>query len=178
MKIMDPIHRDEETPTDGEPANDFGRLLQQSGCPSFAAFTGAAVGQLLGIKDDGLTALVNHPNHQGSSALCARTIVELRAAHIGRSVLLVFENADPSRPIVVGTMLGDQRFSLQPKPGSVEIDADGERLTVTAKEQLVLRCGGASITLTREGEVLVSGTRISTHASGVNRIKGGSVQIN
>jgi Domain of unknown function (DUF6484) len=178
MKIVDQIQRGEETHSQGESADDFGRLLQKSGRPNFAAINAATVGHLLAIKDDGMTALVNHPNHFESSALCARTIVELRATHVGRPVLLVFENADPSRPIIVGTVLGDQRFMLQPKPGSVEVDADGERLIVTAKEQLVLRCGSASITLTREGEVLVRGTLVSTHASGVNRITGGSVQIN
>ncbi len=98
--------------------------------------------------------------------------------HIGRQVLLVFENAEPSRPIIVGIMLGDRPSALLPTPGSVDIDVDGERLTVTAKDQLVLRCGSASITLTKDGEVSVKGSRISTHASGVNRIKGGSVQIN
>jgi uncharacterized protein (DUF2345 family) len=64
------------------------------------------------------------------------------------------------------------------KPGQVEVDADGERLIVTAKDRLVLRCGKASITLTKEGKVLVEGTYLSSRSSGVNRIKGGSVQLN
>ena len=60
----------------------------------------------------------------------------------------------------------------------VEVDADGERLMVSAKEQLVLRCGKASITLTKEGKVLIQGAYVSSRSSGVNRIKGGSVQLN
>jgi hypothetical protein len=49
---------------------------------------------------------------------------------------------------------------------------------VSAKEQLVLRCGKASITLTKEGKVLIQGAYVSSRSSGVNRIKGGSVQLN
>jgi hypothetical protein len=60
----------------------------------------------------------------------------------------------------------------------VEVDTDGERLLVTAKEQLVLRCGKATITLTKAGKVLIQGTYVSSRSSGVNRIKGGSVQLN
>jgi hypothetical protein len=49
---------------------------------------------------------------------------------------------------------------------------------MTAREQLVLRCGAASITLTRDGKVLIQGAYVSHRSSGVMRIKGGSVQIN
>jgi hypothetical protein len=64
------------------------------------------------------------------------------------------------------------------QPGRIEVDADGERLIVTAREQLVLRCGDARITLTKAGKVLIEGKFVSSRSSGVNRIKGGSVQIN
>ena len=42
----------------------------------------------------------------------------------------------------------------------------------------MLRCGQASLTLTRAGKILLSGTYVLSHSSGVNRVKGGSVQIN
>ena len=58
------------------------------------------------------------------------------------------------------------------------VEADGERLIVSAKEQLVLRCGRSSITLTKAGKVLIQGTYVSNRSSGVVRIKGGSVQLN
>ena len=48
----------------------------------------------------------------------------------------------------------------------------------TAESEIVLRCGEASITLTRAGKVLIRGTYLLSRSSGVNRIKGGSVQIN
>jgi hypothetical protein len=49
---------------------------------------------------------------------------------------------------------------------------------VDAKEELTLRCGKASITLTRAGKVIVQGTYVLHKSSGVMRIKGGSVQLN
>ena len=51
-------------------------------------------------------------------------------------------------------------------------------LTFTANKQIVLKCGKASITLTRAGKVLIRGAYLSSRSSGVNRIKGGSIQLN
>ncbi len=55
---------------------------------------------------------------------------------------------------------------------------DGERLEFSAEREIVLRCGKASITLTRAGKVIIRGAYLSSRSTGVNRIKGGSVQIN
>jgi hypothetical protein len=55
---------------------------------------------------------------------------------------------------------------------------DGKRITFDAQEEIVLQCGKASITLTRAGKVLVRGEYLLSRSSGVNSIKGGSVQIN
>jgi hypothetical protein len=41
-----------------------------------------------------------------------------------------------------------------------------------------LQCGKASITLTRAGKVLINGAYVSSRSSGVNRLKGGSIQLN
>jgi hypothetical protein len=49
---------------------------------------------------------------------------------------------------------------------------------VHAKEQVVLKCGKASITLTKAGKVLIQGSYVLSRSSGINRVKGGSVQIN
>ena len=55
---------------------------------------------------------------------------------------------------------------------------DGEQLTVTADREIVLRCGEASITLTRAGKVIIRGAYVVSRSSGANRIKGACVQIN
>jgi hypothetical protein len=58
------------------------------------------------------------------------------------------------------------------------VETDGERLVFSAEKEIVLRCGESSITLTRAGKILIRGAYVLTRSSGVNRIQGGSVQIN
>jgi hypothetical protein len=139
---------------------------------------GVVVGELLALTDDGTTPLVRFPGQVGESAIAARSSVDLHGPHIGQGVVLVFEQGDPARPIVVGVLRGASAWPLADKPAQVDVDADGQRLIVSAKEQLVLRCGKASITLTQAGKVLIDGAYVQTRSSGVNRIKGGSVQLN
>jgi hypothetical protein len=142
------------------------------------ALPGAVVGVLIGFQDDGRTPLVIFPGQSGNAAIPARATMDVHGAHIGRQAVLIFEGGDLLRPIIVGCMQRADGPALASQPGHVEVDADGDRLIVSAKEQLVLRCGKASITLTRSGKVLIQGDYISSRSAGVNRIKGGSVQLN
>jgi hypothetical protein len=144
----------------------------------FASPAGVTVGELLGMTDGGRTALVRFPGQRGSAAIAARTVVDLHGAHIGRQVALMFDGGDTARPIVMGVLQGDAAWPLADRPGQVEVDVDGERMIVSAREQLVLRCGKASITLTKAGKVLIQGEYVSSRSAGVNRVKGGSVQLN
>jgi hypothetical protein len=141
-------------------------------------FTGIVIGELVAMTDDGRTPLVLFPGQAGTAAVAARSTVDLHGAHIGRHVALMFEGADGTRPIVMGVLREGARWPLEERPGAVAVDADGERLLVTAREQLVLRCGKASITLTKAGKVVIDGAYVSSRSSGVNRIKGGSIQLN
>ncbi len=136
------------------------------------------VGELVAIADGGRTPLVLFDGQRGSAAVRARTTVDLRAPHIGQPVTLVFEAGDAARPIVTGVLRQVEGWPLTDPPGQVEVDANGERLIVSAREQLVLRCGKASVTLTRDGQVLIQGSYVSSRATGVNRVRGGSVQLN
>lgn len=139
---------------------------------------GIVVGELVALSDDGRVPLVVYPGQAGTAAIAARSIVDVHSAHVGKQVVLVFEEADPAKPIVMGIIRRRDDSALEARPGHVEVEKDGERLIVNAKEQLVLRCGKASITLTSAGKVLIDGAYISSRSSGVNRVKGGSVQLN
>jgi Domain of unknown function (DUF6484) len=118
----------------------------------------------------------------GASPLRARTTLSLTgeamraAAAANQEVLVVFENESADKPIVVGLL-------APPSPAeksAEELDAtvDGRRVTFDARDEIVLRCGQASITLRRNGRIVIRGTYVETRSRGVNRIKGGSVQIN
>src|ERR1700689_1365833 len=64
------------------------------------------------------------------------------------------------------------------EPQVIEADVDGRRVRIIAKDEIVLECGQASITLRRNGRIIVRGTYVETHSEGTNRIKGGQVRIN
>ncbi len=62
------------------------------------------------------------------------------------------------------------------KPAEARVD--GKRVVLEGQDEVVLKCGEASITLKRDGKLILRGAYVETHAKGVNRIKGGSVKIN
>lgn len=142
------------------------------------SYSGMVVGDLIALKDDGRTPLVVFPGQIGSAAVPARSVVDLRGRHIGSQVALLFDGGDSVKPIIVGVLRDGDDWLLDAQAGVAEVEADGEHLLVSAKQRLTLRCGSASITLTKEGKVIIQGTFVSTRSSGVNRIVGGSVQIN
>jgi Domain of unknown function (DUF6484) len=141
-------------------------------------FKNIIIGELIGLSINARLPLVTFPCQPGTSALQARSVIDLNERQIGQSIVLMFEDADPYKPIIMGVInkAGEQSAGNQSNP--VEVDTDGERLLVSAKEQVVLRCGKASITLTKVGKVLIHGTYIVSRSSGANRIKGGSIQLN
>ena len=150
------------------------RHRDPAGLPS----AGVVVGELIALTDEGRTPLVVYAGQKGSAAVHARTAIDLHGADIGRQVVLVFENGDRAKPIAVGVLRQSNGWPSEQTPRQVEVDVDGERLIVSAAEQLVLRCGKSSITLTRAGKILIQGSYILSRSSGVNRVKGGSVQLN
>lgn len=143
-----------------------------------ASPAGVIIGELVGMKDEGRIPLVVYPGQSGSAALPARSVVDLHGPHIGNKVVLLFEGGDSQKPIVMGVLHEAEGWPLAEQPGQVEVDADGQRLIVSAKEQVVIRCGKASITLTKAGKVLIEGSYVLSRSTGVNRVKGGSVQLN
>ncbi len=155
-------------------------LMQGASAPAADTLptVGVQIGELIAITDEGRTPLVLYPRQPGTAAVAARTTVDLHGAHIGKEVVLMFECGNPARPIVMGVLREAKGWPLEVTPGQVQVDADGERMIVSAREQLVLRCGKASITLTKAGKVMIEGSYLLSRSSGVNRVKGGSVQLN
>ena len=123
------------------------------------------------------------------------------AASSRREALIVFENESPDLPIVIGLLSPPPREQALAVPSAepaetCDVLADRQRMTLEARDQarrcdcgrapgvhslgdeIVLRCGESSITLRRNGQVIIRGTYVETRSAGVNRIKGGSVRIN
>lgn len=138
---------------------------------------GVVVGQFLGMNQQGYP-LVIFVGQEGTAAIEARTIANLQGTRFGAEVLLQFDQGDASRPIILGVMQNPEEWTHEIAGHQLEVDADGKHLQIQAKEQLVLRCGEASITLTKAGKVLIKGNYLSSRATGTHRIKGGNVQVN
>jgi len=142
-----------------------------------ARIDGVVIGVLTGI-DSERRPLVVYPGNPSAAALPARSSTALSEEDIGRQVALLFENGDPGAPLVIGRLRHPEEIELRPEVRPVSVDVDGEQVLIEAKQEIVLRCGKASITLTKAGKIILRGAYILSRSSGVNRIKGGSVQIN
>jgi len=158
-----------------------GDLDCECGAGRPSALPSAVVGRVVSISDSGY--LVDFPGNDSGELVCARSLVAPNAAQLGHEAALVFENGDSTRPIVLGVFANGN-----PKSDATETaktisspdisDSGPEALVLTAGREITLRCGKASITLTSAGKVLLRGAYLLSRSSGVNRIKGGSVQIN
>ena len=135
---------------------------------------GVKIGTLVGFEETGVP-LVRFAGAAADLPVPARSTVSLPLELIGREVTLVFENGDPGKPIISGCIEPLHGVRSQPM---VQASVDGSQLILSAEQEVLIRCGKSSITLTRAGKVLIRGAYLSSRSSGVNRIKGGSVQIN
>lgn len=153
-------------------------LFQRSAAPAAANLPATAVARLHGFDALERPLLLGLPATP-HELVPARTTQPLRLAQRGREVVVTFEAGDPLRPIILGVIepqaLVDD--TAAPAPG-VSVEADGQRQLISAEREVVLRCGDASITLTRSGQVLIRGRSILSRATGSNRIKGAAVDIN
>ena len=150
--------------------------------------TGVRIGRITDISDQGQVFVDFAGNHLGSLSARFAGSLEPKLRKIfeaaGHKVLLVFEGDNPKSPIIIDTICDSIVEAPDREPVAFQLDEaenvfiDGKRFTFDAKEQIVLRCGKSSITLTRAGKVLIRGAYLLNRSSGVNRIKGGSVQIN
>lgn len=112
----------------------------------------------------------------------------------GRQVALSFVDGALHLPIILGSVYSplcdiiegteqviddEPQTSLATRPFLDQpVKVDGKNVLIEGAEQVELKCGEASITLTKAGKILIRGKYLLNRASGVNRIVGGSVQVN
>lgn len=102
----------------------------------------------------------------------------INKATTGQRVLVVFIKGNPDEPVIVGMMenLLEELVFMEKSP--VDALVDGERVMIRAEKEIALICGEGSITITREGRIVVKGRDIISRASQLNKIKGSSVELN
>ena len=152
------------------------------------------IGLVVGINAQG-QPMVEYAQSPLSQPVAAMATLGITQQHIGRQVALLFANGNPKNPVIMGLihsplheLMAD--FEVAPAEPAVtettwsepsqekEMTLNGERLVLEGKEEIVLKCGDASITLTKAGKILIRGKYVLTRSDGVNRIMGGSVQVN
>ena len=145
--------------------------------PAERRISGIVIGRVAD-SGDGAAPTVEYDGNPSDAAGNAVSTVAVTPDDVGREVALAFQDGDPAKPVILGFI--HQSAGTREREPEPELDArvDGERITFTAKKEIVLSCGKASITLTRARKVLIRGAYLLSRSSGVNRIKGGSVQIN
>lgn len=164
--------------------DDFSLLKQRpaasaSALPADAAPSTPAIGRLHGF-DLQEQALVTGLDACPGELLVARSTVALRRSMLGRSVLVLFEGGHPRQPIIIGVIEPQPlvQDATVPLPAVVSVQVDGDRQVIEAEREIVLRCGDASITLTRAGKVIIQGNYILSRSTGYNKIKGAAIDIN
>lgn len=107
------------------------------------------------------------------------------AAQRRQPVVLLFDGGDLRSPVVLGFIVQTAPATEPPVLSEATLPAlpemaqvDGKRVCIEGKEEIVLSCGEASITLRRNGKIILRGTYLESHSEGTNRIKGGAVQVN
>lgn len=169
--------RGEQTATPSEEER-FGAEEPQPGLNFQAGCV--VVGKVLKLEQE-VGPLVDFPSNSSGSLVPARSTVPLQSIAVGQEVVLVFDEGDPGRPIIVGALQtpvqDDIAAATAPSP-AIEASSDQPAILLSAEREIVLRCGQASIVLTRAGKILIRGEYVLSRASGANRIRGGSVQIN
>ncbi len=138
--------------------------------PLASRIDGIVVGRVASVDGSG-AAYVTFPGSL-EEGFPTRSMVPLREEDKGHEVALMFEGGDPRRPIVMGKIISPLAA------GETEAAADGRRVEIHAEEEIVLRCGESSLTLTKAGKIIIRGSYVLSRSSGVNRIQGGSVEIN
>jgi hypothetical protein len=143
---------------------------------------GALTGRISAVDEAGVVTVWIHGEKRPMQARLAVPVTMQQIKHaieVYQTVLLLVDADDPEHPIIVGFV--EDKVKPEPEPATpqvVEADVDGKRVRVVAQDEVVLECGSASITLRRNGRVIIKGTYVETHSDGTNRIKGGQVRIN
>jgi hypothetical protein len=161
-----------------------------------------------GVAAQGAPAEDAEPDSPSSTLRSrARSTVPLSAELVGREVLVCRANS-AGEPVIVGMLQdvdagntasraqlgivapgrGTSREGVSREGVRVEVPItdlsqmgftlERESIVLSARTQLVLRCGQGSITLSADGKVSIRGLDVISSAERTQRIRGGAVRIN
>jgi hypothetical protein len=105
------------------------------------------------------------------------------AARDRQEAALLFADGEGERPILLALLRSatpnlDAALAVPLPAGARDARVDGRRVEIEGAEEVVLRCGRASLTLQRDGRVVLRGVNVVSQADQVHKVRGGKVQIN
>ena len=134
---------------------------------SGASATGMMIGKIARIDDSG-RFYVDYPGNSSGPAVARITasvqkVLLGKSDPVGREVLLTFVNNDFQHPVIVDAMYSVLDDIMEHSNGDVSLDTkklkevvmEGTRVVFNAREEIELKCGKTSITLTKSGKVLI-----------------------
>jgi hypothetical protein len=148
---------------------------------------GVIVGEIVSFEEENgvQQVFVTYPGNPYTTPLYALSTINIKKEDLGKRVVLSFDQGSASRPIIMGVVQQPQvssglEFDVGNDLANLPLGAklDGQQVTLKADKEIVLKCGKSSITLTKAGKIIIRGEYLLSRSSGVNKIKGGSVQIN
>jgi len=155
------------------------------------AYYGVVIGSVVNVThNDGFKNIfVSFPGNPNSTPIIAKTVLEINSGHEHSEVTLMFDGGNLISPIITGIIQNREIATEKPTVNNtldlgdltdenINAELDVKTLTFKAKDQIKLECGKASITLTKSGKILLRGEYVMSRSTGVNSIKGGSVQLN
>src|SRR5688572_16391238 len=153
------------------------------------------LGELKSLDANG-NVLVDYDCNPDPIPQTAVSTLAVTHQHVGRQVALLFASGNLRRPVIMGFIhnpldellehfIQNSVAQLEPVANVAETVApadqimrvDGRRVIVEGQDEVVLKCGEASITLSKSGKISLRGKYLISRASEVNRILGGSVQV-
>lgn len=164
---------------------------------------GVLIGKLVSINVCG-NPMIAYDEKTAIQPVEALTTVPLTRTEIGQDVAISFAQNQNGSVIVMGVIrrvLDDViNFTSDNKPTSglieksddlknadiksevandtPEVLVNGNKLEISAADEITLRCGKASITLNKQGKILIKGEHMLNRMSGAYKIKSGSIQLN
>lgn len=101
-----------------------------------------------------------------------RSAVALDRKSCGKMAVAMAEGGDWNAPILIGIIL---ESGTSAKAATARLE---KRIAFEAEGEIVLRCGRSSLSMTRDGDIVIRGVNLLSRAAAVNKIKGGAVHLN
>jgi len=160
---------------------------------------GLLIGKVIALSENG-NPLIAFDEETKGVPVEALTTVALDVSSVGKDVAVSFAQNQGGMPIVMGVirrLLDDVITQQQPeqvvapsvspeinltsaidRTNKPEVIVDGNKIELSAPEEITLRCGKASITLNKNGKILIKGEHVLNRMAGAFKVKSGSVHLN